>query len=359
MEIDNEGFRYPSIDIQHCINCDLCSRVCPVINVAVAPSCQQIAYAAINHNDAVRINSSSGGIFTLIAEHVLTNHGVVFGAAVTEDLTIKHIAIEDSTELGRLRGSKYVQSDPGSTFAQARAYLRSGRQVLYTGTPCQIAGLRSFLGQEYDNLICQDIICHGAPSPAVWQAYLRYQSDRVGSSAKTVCFRSKSAGWTNYRMHISFENGTAYEETFQKDPFMKAFLADLSLRPSCYQCAFKGQQRMADITLADFWGIQKVLPQMYDDRGVSLVFVNTPKGAALFSSLQDHMRVCPTDANEAIAHNKAMLCSAKCPIQRAQFWKDLQQTDFAQAVTKACPSLPLGKRFVKRAKQILKKILKK
>lgn len=359
METDSEGFRYPSIDTQRCVDCDLCQRVCPVINEAAIPSHPQSVYAAINHDHATRADSSSGGIFTLIAEHVLSDGGIVFGAAVTEDLKVKHIAVEEFSQLHLLRGSKYVQSDPGDSFRQVKEHLLAGRQVLYTGTPCQIAGLKSYLGQDYDHLICQDIICHGVPSPAVFDAYLQYRSIQADSAVRSVRFRSKSSGWTNYCLYVSFENGTVYEKKFQEDPYMKAFLADLSLRPSCYDCAFKGQQRSADITLADFWGVKNILPEMFDDMGTSLVFVNTPKGNALFSSLQQHMRICHANAEKALVYNRAMLDSVKCPPNRKQFLADIRQMDFAQAVNKACPPMPVWKRLLQKGKRFIKKLVKK
>lgn len=317
------------------------------------------AYAAINNNEEVRHVSSSGGVFTLLAEDVLARGGVVFGAAVTEQLRIAHIPVESVAQLHRLRGSKYVRSHLGNSYKQVEEYLCSGRPVLFTGTPCQIGGLKAYLKEDYDNLLCQDLICHGAPMADVWEKYVQYRQQQAGARAIGVSFRDKTVGWEAFRISITFENGTAYETDFRQDPYMKAFLKDLSLGKSCYRCAFKGMQRQADITLADFWGVKDVYPQMYDGKGTSAVFVHTKKGKEALQRIQAQLRLCPVDADVVVARNPAMIRSAAEPKNREAFLAALRTEEFSKAVETYYPRETLAKKLMVRLKQAVKKILRR
>lgn len=217
-----------------------------------------IAYACYSKNEAVRIRSSSGGIFYMLGEEVLGTGGVVFGAAFDSDWSVKHRHVDSKDELILLMGSKYIQSNIGDTYKQVKCFLKNGRQVLFCGTPCQIAGLKRFLNRNYDNLILVDFICHGVASPEVWKQYLDEISE--GKEIESISFRDKTRGWSKFSLKIKYRDGTEYLESPYIDPFMRAFLKDIIQRPACYQCRFKGLERESDMTLADFWGIKNILP---------------------------------------------------------------------------------------------------
>ncbi len=352
---DEESFLYPKIDKDNCINCGKCTAVCMDIENERGKIGK--GYACINRDKEMRRQSSSGGVFGLLAEYILTRGGVVFGAAFDENFDVHHIYIEDAADLYKLRGSKYVQSTIGETYREAKQFLEAGRQVLFSGTPCQIAGLVSFLGKTYENLILQDIICHGVPSPKVWDMYKQYQEAKAESKITGVGFREKETGWKTYSVKFSFENGKTYVEKFHNNSYMKAFLQNLALRPSCYQCRTKKLERQSDITLADFWGIEKLLPEMDDDKGASLVFVNSEKGEKLFSLIREKMQVQPVDIQTAVSYNTAAYQSVEMPKKRAAFLKNVSAETFRELVEKYTkPSF--STRLVGKLKRIIKGVLR-
>ena len=277
MEVDNEGFWYPKVDNENCVQCKLCIYCCPINQRAAVGEQFPDAYACRNKDDEIRLGSSSGGVFYLLGRHALDNGGVVFGARFDSHFHIVHGWTETEEGLLEFMGSKYVQSKIGDSYKHAEAFLRQGRKILFTGTPCQIAGLKSYLRKEYSNLLCVDFICHGVPSPKAWIKYLHFQEERTGSAVQRVAFRSKTSGWRQFSVCLCFANNAQYLQRFDGDPYMNAFLHDLSLRPSCYSCRFKTLIRQSDITLADFWGIEHVCPEMDDNKGTSLVLVNSEK----------------------------------------------------------------------------------
>lgn len=321
MEYDNEGFLQPQINRDLCIDCGRCRAVCPVLN-EYKGNPKGMAFACINKNDNIRMQSSSGGVFTLIAEYVLDKGGVVFGAAFDKDLNVKHIEVCKKNELYRLRGSKYVQSSIGDSFKFAKDYLEKGRLVLFSGTPCQISGLKSFLHREYDNLITQDIICHGVPSLKVWQFYLRYQEAEYKSQIDRdsfPIFRRKDEGWKRYSLAFRFTCDKEYRETLDNDLFMRAFLSNVCLRQSCYNCHSKSLERESDITLADFWGINNLMPEMDDDKGTSLVFVNTRKGRKLYNAISCFMKYKEIDIDQVAMYNPSAVQSCVMTSKRKKF----------------------------------------
>lgn len=287
MRHDEEGFPYPAVDTARCTGCGLCERICPY-NRPLTPRRPQRIAAFTNPDETVRMSSSSGGLFTALAEGVLARSGRVFGATFDSDWSVCHTSVAERGELVRLRGSKYVQSDTRRTFAEARSLLKEGREVLYTGTPCQIAGLRSFLGREYDNLLLVDFTCHGVPSPGLWQKYLRerldalFPGERRGPEAiDRISFRDKRHGWRRYSLTLCAD-GREASATRYEDAWLRGFLADLYLRPSCHSCAFRRFTGGSDLTISDFWNIPKYLPETDEHRrsGVSLAYVHTGKGSA-------------------------------------------------------------------------------
>lgn len=333
MRADEEGFLYPYIEQNECIGCHRCKKACPVLN-----NCHkkddtwlQQAWAVWHADEEIRLASSSGGFFSLLAKAVMDQQGVVYGAAVINK-KVKHIRISDHEEIVSLRGSKYVQSEIGRCYLEAEKDLKAGKWVLFTGTPCQIEALKSFLSKEYERLICMDFICHGVPSPKIWEHYARMREDEHGSEIKSISFRDKRNGWKRYGLSIEFLNESVYYLNKSEDPYLRSFLWDLSLRPSCYECVFKKQNRRSDITVADFWGVDQVETQMDDDKGTSLVIINTAKGQVFFEELYNQMHFKQVDAQKAIAHNPVMIKSVRKPKARDSFMKEAFQKDFSECV---------------------------
>lgn len=359
MKEDEKGFKYPTIHKEKCINCGLCEKVCPIINKTKTENMPK-AYACYNKNEKIRLESSSGGIFTLIAEYILDNNGIIYGAAFNDNWDVEHIRIDNKDDLSKLRTSKYVQSNINNTYKLAKKDLDDGRKVLFTGTPCQVNGLYSFLNKEYSNLYTQDIICHGVPSPKVWKKYLDFRKKKDSASPMRINFRQKDEGWNLYALLLQYNNN-AYKTNHNDDLFMQAFLRDACLRDSCYDCSFKEKNRKTDITLADFWGINNVVPEINDDKGTSLVIVNTEKGQDLINNIKDNMVYKEVDFEQSIQYNKAMYQSATKPQLREEFFDNLDKLEFDELVEKYTlkPNRPnIFRRILRKAKKIIKKILK-
>ncbi|MCG8540748.1 MAG: Coenzyme F420 hydrogenase/dehydrogenase, beta subunit C-terminal domain [Clostridia bacterium] len=336
MNIDKEGFEYPKVDNERCINCGLCIKVCPIINKIETDLNYIRTYACINKNENIRLKSSSGGIFTLIAEQLLSQGGIVFGSGFNTYFKVEHSYIEKYEELEKFRGSKYVQSKIGYTYKQAKDFLDKGKQVLFTGTPCQIVGLKSYLEKEYDNLFCQDIICQGVPSSLVWKYYLdcRIRKDGKGEQIKKISFRVKDTDWQNYKMCIMFQSKYSYLQNKNNDNFMKTFMNFLSIRPSCFECAFKGKKRKSDITLADFWGVQNIKISFIDNKGTSLVLVNTDKGNILFERIKKSIKYQKVKFQDSIKYNPMYNKCIPNNSLRNSFFCELQNVDFDLLVKK-------------------------
>ena len=260
MSADSEGFFYPQVDKAECTGCGLCESVCPILNGNRITS-EQTVYAAYTE-DEIRMSSSSGGIFPLLADTVLAEGGVVFGAAFTRELSVQHIMVSSPDQLKKLQGSKYLQSDINGTYAEVKRQLAEGRRVLFSGTGCQIAGLKKYLGNDPDMLLTVDVICHGVPSENVWRTYLEWLEKENGAAVEKVTLRDKKTGWKTYSVSVEFGNGNKYDQIHKKDLYMQTFLKDICLRPSCYDCRFKPLSSQADITLGDCWGIHKYMPEM-------------------------------------------------------------------------------------------------
>lgn len=335
MNEDEDGFYYPEVNHDECTKCSLCINICPVINVSIVKNAPK-AYACINNDELLRIQSSSGGIFTAIANEILDRHGVVFGAAFDANFNVTHQFVDSREELQKLRGSKYVQSQINTSYIKTKSFLEQGRLVLFSGTPCQIAGLKAYLQKNYENLFCVDIICHGVPSPKVWTKYVAFRSERASSSPKRISFRRKDYGWKRFSVSFLFKNDTEYLNNLRDDVYMKAFLKNISLRPSCHSCKFKTINRQSDITLADFWGVNNIFPDMDDDKGTSLIFVNSEKGNSLSNAIKNKMQYRKIDIIEAIKYNSAAVMSVKQHPKRSEFFHDLDTTSFDLLVQKYC-----------------------
>ena len=360
MKPDHEGFFRPVADSARCTECGACSAACPVLNKPASGNLPE-AYAAKNRDEAVRSVSSSGGIFTLLAEQVLAQGGVVFGAAYDADFKVEHRMVESPGQLSVLRGAKYAQSDVGDSFRQVREQLSRGKTVLFSGTPCQVSGLRAFLGKEEPNLILVDQVCHGSPSPAVWEQYLRWRSEQTadGHRPVTVNLRSKDTGWSNYSADIRWPYGVNYAASRQNDPYLRAYLEALCLRPACHRCSFKGLNRPSDFTLGDYWGVGDQMPAMNDNKGTSIVLLHTEKAKQLWAQLSDLVTARPADVRRCMDHNPAALQSAKYdPELRNSFLLRYQGEDFAALVDELAPRKSGSEDFSSRIAGKLRRFLK-
>lgn len=319
MQEDREGFKYPKIDERSCINCGKCEKACPVLHAETAGRTLHPAFYAVwNRQDEARLSSSSGGVFRVLAEDVLADGGVVYGAAFDVHNRLRHVRAESADALVPLTGSKYVQSEIGTAFCQVRADLKNGRRVLFTGTPCQVAGLYAFLGGDDANLLTADVLCHGVPSPAVFERYL--ESLGVGEKCR-IEFRNKDNGWKKYEVVV----GDRVHETFRANAYMKGFLSNLYLRPSCASCRFVGCRRPGDLTLGDFWGAGNFRKRYDDDKGTSLVLLNSPKARSIFQTLQDKFSLAeqvPSDS--AVPFNPSLVHASKPDARRAAFFDDFE-----------------------------------
>lgn len=319
MKPDSEGFLYPEIDPERCLRCNRCQAVCPIQNPPVSGGSTQ-AWVGYAGSDAIRSQSSSGGIFTLAAEAVLSQGGVVFGAAFDNSFGVHHICVETQADLGKLRGSKYVQSDLEDTFVQAKRYLQDGRWVLFTGTACQIGGLKAYLGTDYQNLLTIDVLCHGVPSPEIWRLYLQEQQRKYGAKITSIRLRDKQLGWRQYSIAMAFDNGQAYCVPYHQDPYMDLFLGNIDLRPSCHDCRFKAFPRASDMTIGDCWGIERHMPEMDDDRGTSVILVHTPQGQALLQNILPAMQLKKAELNRILPPWADSRRSVDIHPNRKKFW---------------------------------------
>ena len=309
MQTDKEGFFYPVVDVKECVNCGACNLVCPVLNPYKKREPIQI-WAAKTKNEKIRIQSSSGGVFSELALWVIRKGGVVFGARFAKDWSVEHTYIEAEEDLRLLRGSKYVQSHIGNTYKQVLAFLKQDRWVLFSGTSCQISALNRLLKKKYEKLLTVELVCHGVPSTKIWQSYLMELTDQGKNPIRNIQFRGKDTGWKEYSF-VCFQERGNHMETFKKNPYMKGFIQDLYLRPSCYQCPSKAFATDSDLALADFWGVQYLHPQLDDDLGIGTVFVHSSKAEHILEDLSLHISRVSVPFDDLVRYNKAICFSSK------------------------------------------------
>lgn len=339
MKSDSQGFLYPMLQYpEKCIECNLCAKVCPLNKKQTHILSEELteAYAAYSLDDGLRKGSSSGGIFSEIAQMVIQTGGAVYGAAYGQDFRISHICVENFAELEKLRGAKYAQSDLTSVFPEIKERLKTGQQVLFSGTPCQIEGLKSYLRKDYENLLSIDIVCHGVPSPAAWEQYVFYRAskDCNGKLPERINLRSKVTGWSRYRYSnvYDYPGGKRYVQWGGEDLYMKLFVRDYINRKSCEICQFKGFQRASDITLGDFWGIWDEIPEMDDDKGTSLVLLHSQKGKLYFQALDKKISYKKVTLEQAVAQNPSILHSSLAKPERDAVLASILIGDFDTAV---------------------------
>lgn len=349
---DSLGFYYPFVDKSLCINCNKCESVCPAYHGNKGKVEQDPVYTWGGHvsDQILRRSSSSGGLFSIFALSFIDEGGVVYGAALDLDCkSVNHTRIDNREELWKLRGSKYVQSKIGNIYSLVKNDLINGTKVLFSGTPCQIDGLRLFLGKRYNNLLTIEIICHGTPSPKIYSHYIDYMQQKLGDKIKRVFFRDEIGGGILI-MKIETEKGVNYQEDKFTDPFYRMFLSNTCLRESCYQCPSRGLYERADITLSDFWGVENVAPDLNDGKGVSLVIIHTINGLQAFNKVKAQCEGHEVDFNKAIVGNESFFKSYERPTLRTKIEKDIDTLSFEKIVDKYSIT------YKERLKKILNKL---
>ena len=361
---DNEGFWYPKVDKELCVDCGLCDKVCPIQNKAshVERYAEPTVYAAYSKDEAIRIDSTSGGIHSMLAMKMYEKNAYVGGAVYNPDHTVSQIVDDNPERLPEIRSSKYLQSNAEGVYKEIRSLLREGKNVFFCGCPCQIHALYNFLGKEYENLVTCDFICRGVNSPKVFLKYMNMLERKFGAKATEIKFKNKKWGWHNFSMRVNFENGKEYCKDRFHDLFFIGYLqAGNFTRPSCYECRFKVFPQKADISLADFWGIEKLDKTMDQDKGTSLVMVNSDKGQTLFDSIKDQIVWRQFTMDDAKAGNPAMVTSLSCSKpNRGVFFEDLDKMPFEEVANKYFPLLSFRKMLMMKlspARAVIRKFL--
>ena len=363
MQPDGEGFLYPVVDEERCIECGKCKAVCPVLYHDEGTIPQKVL-AEKNRNEKIRSTSSSGGVFYELAKQFIQSGGEVYGCALDENMVARHICATSLDELDKLKSSKYVQSHMGNTMEEIKKKLLSGKKILFSGTPCQTAGLYNYLGKEYENLFAVDVLCHGVPSPQLFADYLEYLSKKQGGAKPiSVNFRNKERGWKRLYMEVRFDNGKRHYIYSGYDRYEGRFLNNLSLRPSCYECKFTTTKRYGDITLGDFWGIGRKYPQWDDDKGISVVMLNTDKGMDVYNRIVDIFDSREETLETAKAGQRTLYAPTKKNPDRDAFYKLYAEKGCKEALERYTNVPSIFKRAYYRVMRwgvdILRKILRK
>jgi coenzyme F420-reducing hydrogenase beta subunit len=337
MKPDKEGFLYPNINQDLCIDCKMCIKVCPLLKVGkTKEGAFPKVYATKHKSDDVRMTCTSGGAFTGLSDYILTRNGLVYGVDFDENFYVCHKRAKTAYERNRFKISKYVQSDLKNTFTDIKNDLIKEKLVLFTGTPCQAAGLRSFIdNQSYaENLYICDLICYGIPSPLIWQEYLHYLENKYEDKIDSIYFRNKSFGWNRNKCgnHFIFTTKNSGESHINNDYYSLYFFAQTIIRPSCYQCKFTDIKRPSDITIADYWGIEKYVPGFTDNKGISLLLLNSPKGKMLFEHVKNDFEYLERPAKECLAEQPRLHEPVKSPPNRTQFWQDYYSNGFSYLI---------------------------
>ncbi len=345
-----KGFKYPVVDKSICTECKLCEKCCPA-NHNIKIEYEQKIYAGYTLNEAVRMNSSSGGVFSVLAACVIQEMGgVVVGCSMSKNCeNAEMIMIDSMEELWRIRGSKYVQAETKDIFSTVKNTLDIGRIVLFSGTPCYVAALKTYLGRDYENLIAVDFICHGVPSPKLWQSYLKNMESSLGK-VKDVSFRDKKIGWRLYSMKIDFEDNKEYTKPVTEDRYLRSYISNLFFRDSCYKCSFKDKASYSDIKLADFWGVERIYKSENDKEGVSLIITNTKRGEKLVGVISDRLKMWEITFPEGLELNPSYYEGVKKSILRNGAIRDMEKISFDRLYNKHCSS----SFFVKLKKKLVR-----
>lgn len=372
---DEEGFFYPEIDYDVCIDCPLCDRVCPITDkipdtakdfmvpfiekAKISRFEEPLVYASYTKNHQIRMDSTSGGIFSELAFKMFDEGGYVGGAVYNDDLSVSHILTNDRDRLPDIRSSKYVLSLTDELFPEVKAKLKNGNKVLVCGAPCQIVALYAFLRKDYENLVTCDFVCKGVNSPLVFEKYIRWLEDKYQSKAIKIKAKDKTNGWHKFSMRVDFENGMRYVKDRDNDPFFVGYLqTGLFTMPACFNCQFKGVAQKSDITLADFWGIENIDISMDQDLGTSLIILNSEKGKKYYESISENIVSKQFTMEDAIPGNPAIHSSSTEEDEqlRKDFYEDLEKYSFDVIIKKYFP-MPTMKSKIKDQLRKVKRVL--
>lgn len=325
MQEDEEGFRYPVVDEETCIECGMCIRTCPIIHAETdKPNDDQRAFLLQHRDSTVLHQSASGGAFTAIASYVIRKGGVVFGAAYTDGFVVAHQYVEREEDLKIFRNSKYVQSEMRNAFAEAKKFLRDGRLVCFSGVPCQLEGLLRYLRKPYDNLITVDVLCHSITSPKVFRMYVEAQKQKYGNDITNIMFRDKDPyGYKYSQMSVYKGSKQVYREGVDTDVYLRSFFSDVNVRPSCFDCKFKKQHHLTDFSIWDCFDVYKFSKDFDNDKGVTRLLVNTDKGLHIIESLKNEAMIMEIPVDKAVIGVKEMFHSVKTNPVRSRFFSQI------------------------------------
>lgn len=358
---DIEGFWYPEIDLETCTDCGLCDYTCPELHAEELKKNdyeKPITYAAIHKNLEVRFDSTSGGIFSALAEKMYRDGGYVGGAIYNDDFSVRHFISNNKKDLAALRSSKYLQSDATGLYSEIKRLLNTDEKVLVCGTPCQMAALRKFLNKDYDNLIIMDFVCRGVNSPKVFRKYLDSIEDSMGAKLTYIKAKSKEYGWRNLTIKFTFDNGKNLFQTKDESLFARGYIqTNVYCRPSCYDCKFKGFPRIADITVGDFWGIENIDKSLDNDLGTSMVLLNSEKGKMYFEQIKPKIQSKEVEFETILPGNPALMTSLSSPnIDRKKFFEELDHSSFDEVAEKYFPFPEIKKHKLKNLLQVIKEL---
>lgn len=353
MTPDEEGFIYPIIDLNRCVHCNICEQVCPQDKKNISNNTIPETVVARDTRRKILSIGTSGSIFTSIIECTLAEQGVVYGVIVDKDKVVRHVRVDSMQDcrLSKIPCSKYVKSEIRGIYPQVKADLQSGKKVCFSGTPCQVAGLKCFLKKEYSNLICVDVVCHGNPSPLFWKRFAEYLEKKYKSKIADVRFRNKTYGYHSGTMKVLFENGKIYYGSARTNYYLRAFFADLCSRPSCYKCQFKHIQHMSDLTLYDSWHASELADLQDDDKGYTNIIIQSSKGKNLLDELKT-IEKYPVDTLKAVELDGVMVeNSVNWNEKRDVFFNNIEDEDIKRHCSKFM-SVSLKDRIIESAKRI-------
>lgn len=352
MHPDEEGFLYPKVDLEKCINCGLCDKVCPV-QYKTNHEEDTKAYIFRYGKPEIVEQSTSGGAFTAIAEYFLEKGAVVYGAGYDSDMNVVCKATADTDGLQEMRGSKFVQSNLGTVFSEIKERLKKNQIVVFSGTPCQVAGLINYLGEKPENLFCIDFVCRGVPSPGLWKNYVKMMEQKYNSKMVGARFKHKTYGYHASTMKIDFQNGVSYFGSGRVDPYMKAFVREMSSRPSCAECAFKGIERLSDITVFDCYEYAQITGSRDDDRGYSSVFIHTNMGRTAFEAIKPVIIWQEQSVENLVAQNGIMVCNSAKPHEKRNAFYEAAAVMSIDKVMQIIEPITEKDRLIERTKSFL------
>lgn len=347
-ECDEEGFWYPHVDEGLCVKCGKCVKVCPCVTIPKVLPVKE-TYACYAKDKHELMTSSSGGAFAVLAREVLRKDGYVCGAAFDENFSVAHKVIHSEAQLNELKGTKYVQSKIGAVYSEIKTLLDQNQFVLFSGTPCQVAGLNTYLNREYNNLITVDLICHGVPSPQVWQDYLSEISE--GKNLTEVSFRNKEKGISSPTMDFLFDDGSSIKTSVTDNPYYKGFVNNYYLRPSCFECKFKGMNRCSDITIGDFWAVKEYYPDFASEYGNSAVVIRSDKAQHLIDNIIQKLNIIWVNEKHLSVWNDCLVKSTEKTEFKTDFYDKKYSSNCISVIVNDIEKLRESKRRKKSLRE--------